>query len=116
MTGSGGKLTLTMLITGVPVAAMALAACVTGSRGECLMQARTIEVVLREHTRELMSLPGVVGTALGLCDGRPCIKVYVVTLMPDVEQKIPSALEGYPVSVEETGELRSLPRGGDSSR
>ena len=34
--------------------------------------------VLREHTASLMALPGVVGTAQGLCDDEPCIRVFVV--------------------------------------
>ncbi len=71
---------------------------------------RTIDVVLREHTREFLSVPGVVGTAQGLCNGEPCIRVYVTTLTPEVMGKIPATLEGYPVSVEETGEFRPLPR------
>ena len=43
------------------------------------MDERSIEAVLREHTDRLMALPGVVGSAQGLCDGEPCIKVLVVT-------------------------------------
>lgn len=76
---------------------------------ETAMPARTIEEVLRKHTEGLMSLPGVVGTAQGLCQGRPCIKVYVVETDPELAGKIPDSIEGYPVSVEVTGELHPLP-------
>jgi len=79
-------------------------------RGENIMASKTIEKVLKEHTDELMSIPGVVGTAQGLCDGKPCIKVYVKKKTPELDQKIPSVLEGYPVIVEETGEFRALPK------
>lgn len=104
-------MTLVLLRTGVLAAALALVACsATGTRRERPMQARTIEAVLREHTRQLMSLPGVVGTAQGLCNGKPCIKVYVATKTLELERQIPANLEGYPVTVEETGELRPLPR------
>ncbi len=89
--------------------ALALVACVNGHRGEDVMRTRTIEEVLRAHTRELMSHPGVVGTAQGLCAGRPCIKVYVVEKSPELARVIPSLIEGYPVEVEATGELRPLP-------
>lgn len=73
------------------------------------MPAKTIEEVLKERTKELMSVPGVVGTALGLCDDTPCIKVYVVKKTSELDQKIPDILEGYPVMIEETGEIRALP-------
>jgi len=43
-------------------------------RGDNIMASKTIEKVLKEHTEELMSIPGVVGTAQGLCDDKPCIK------------------------------------------
>lgn len=73
-----------------------------------LMQEKTIEAVLKEHTDSLMSLPGVVGTALGECSGQPCIKVFVVKKTADLLKQIPSAIEGYEVAVQETGEIRAL--------
>ncbi len=73
-----------------------------------LMPEKTIEAVLEEHTPGLMKLPGVVGTAQGLCAGEPCIKVYVKRKTPDLLRRIPSAIEGHAVSVEETGEIRAL--------
>jgi hypothetical protein len=79
-------------------------------QGENTVAAKRIEEVLKEHTKELMSLSGVVGTAQGLCDGKPCIKVYVIKKTPELDQKIPNTLEGYPVSIEETGEFRALPK------
>lgn len=102
------------------VAIVALVA-VVGGAGTCakqvvdddeqrraLMAGKTIEVVLKEHTDRLMSLPGVVGTAIGACDGNPCIKVLVVKKSPELVKKIPPTLEGYPVVIEETGEIRAL--------
>lgn len=72
------------------------------------MPERTIEEVLKEHTNSLMSLPGVVGTGQGLCDGEPCIKVFVAKKTPELLRQIPSSLEGYLVAVEETGEFQAL--------
>jgi len=72
------------------------------------MPEKTIEAVLKEHTDSLMSLAGVVGTAQGLCAGKPCIKVYVVKKTPDLMKQIPSTLEGYEVTIQETGEIRAL--------
>lgn len=82
-------------------------------RGEDTMPAKTIEEVLKKHTRELMSIPGVVGTAQGLCDDTPCIKVFVIKKTPGLDRKIPDILEGYPVMIEETGEIRALPENRD---
>jgi hypothetical protein len=79
-------------------------------RGENIMTQKTMERVLKEHTNELMSVPGVVGTAQGLCNDKPCIKVYVIEKTPDLGKKIPDFLEGYPVMIEETGEFRALPK------
>lgn len=74
------------------------------------MPAKAIDEVLKEHSSAIMSTPGVVGTAQGLCDDKPCIKVYVIKETPELEQKIPRILEGYPVMIEETGEIRALPK------
>ena len=79
-------------------------------QGENIMTQKTIEKVLKEHTNGLMSVPGVVGTAQGLCNDKPCIKVYVIEKTPELDQKIPNNLEGYPVSIEGTGEIRALPK------
>lgn len=71
--------------------------------------ARTIKDVLKQHTNDLMAISGVVGTGQGLCDGEPCIKVFVIKKTQELEEKIPGKLEGYPVKIEETGEIRALP-------
>jgi hypothetical protein len=74
------------------------------------MVAKAIDEVLREHVKPLMSIPGVVGAGQGLCEGKPCIKVYVIEKTPEMEQKIPDILDGYPVMVEETGPIKALPK------
>jgi hypothetical protein len=73
------------------------------------MPAKAIDEVLREHARTIMSTPGVVGIGQGLCEGKPCIKVFVIKKTEELNQKIPSMLEGYPVAIEETGKIRALP-------
>ncbi len=72
------------------------------------MQQKKIETVLKEHTDSLMALPGVVGTAIGECAGKPCIKVYVEKKTPELLKQIPSTIDGYTVAVQETGEIRAL--------
>ena len=69
---------------------------------------KTIEQVLQEHTDSLMALPGVVGTAQGLCADKPCIQVFVVEATEELLLQIPEEIEGYAVDVQQTGELKAL--------
>ena len=55
-----------------------------------------------------MALPGVIGTAEGDQDGKPCVMVFVVELMDDLKRQIPDELGGYPVVITETGEFKAL--------
>jgi len=81
-----------------------------GGREQSPMPRRTIEETLKAHTDRLMSISGVVGTAQGLCEGKPCIKVFVVKKTPELLRQIPAAADGYPVAVEQTGEFHPFPR------
>jgi hypothetical protein len=76
-----------------------------GGRGDTVA-ARSIDEVLAAHTDSLMALPGVVGTAIALCDGERCIKVFLADSNPDTRSRIPPRLEGYRVVVEVTGTIR----------
>lgn len=77
--------------------------------GDQAMTVRPIEEVLGVRTPALMALPGVVGTAQGLCQGRPCIMIYVTRKTPELAREVPQSLDGYPVVVEETGKFEALP-------
>ncbi len=79
------------------------------NRGESLVAAKTIEEVLSLHARDLLAIPGVVGVAQGRRANRACLLVFVNQKTPELEKKIPATLEGYPVVIEETGEIRALP-------
>ncbi len=71
---------------------------------------RDINDVLRAHDKELMAIPGVVGVYVGaLEDGKTtCLKVMLAKKSPETEHAIPKTLEGYPIVVEVTGEIRPL--------
>lgn len=74
---------------------------------------RPIEDVQRDHTAELMQIPGVVGVYQGaLDDGTPFIGVMVAKKTPELARRIPKELEGYRVKIEVTGEIRPLEGGG----
>ncbi|HEV2670657.1 MAG TPA: hypothetical protein VGU74_06160 [Gemmatimonadales bacterium] len=73
---------------------------------EDVVTGRSIEEVLAAHSDSLMSLPGVVGTAIGVCDrGDRCIKVLLVDSSVEAKAKIPSRLEGYRVVTEVAGTI-----------
>ena len=71
---------------------------------------RTIAEALKDLTDRVMSIPGVVGTAEGLCEGRPCLKVFLTKKTPELLRQIPTVLDGYPVITEETEAFRALGR------
>ena len=73
-----------------------------------LMGQKTIEQVQREYTDVWMEIPGVVGTAIGMHRGKPCILVLTASDSPEIRDKVPSIVEGYPVVIQYTGEIRAL--------
>jgi hypothetical protein len=74
------------------------------------MPDRPIADVLAARTPELMALPGVVGTYQGAQpDGTPAIVVMLARPDAGLERRIPRTLEGWPVVIEVTGEIRAMP-------
>ena len=71
------------------------------------MPERAIEQVLKDKTNEWMAIPGVEGTAIGLSEGKHCIKIFTSSKPQQLRDKIPSRVEGYPVIIEETGKFRA---------
>ena len=74
------------------------------------MARKDINAVLKDHDKELLAIPGVVGVYVGLLpdDKTPCLKVMVVKETEDLTRKIPKTIEGYPVRIEESGVIRPL--------
>jgi len=76
-------------------------------KGQC-MPARSIEEVLKDKTDEWMAISGVVGTGIGMFEGKPCIKILTSTKPQELQGSIPSTVENYPIIIEETGKFRAL--------
>lgn len=74
---------------------------------EHLMAERTIEQVQEAHTEAWMAMPGVVGTAIGLHKGEPCILILTAANAEAIRAQIPERVEGYPVIIQQTGEIRA---------
>ena len=74
------------------------------------MPQRAIAAVLAEHSPGLIRIPGVTAVAESRgADGRPCVLILVVRLTPELRSRLPRTLEGWPVVIEESGEIRALP-------
>ena len=71
------------------------------------MPQKTIEQVQQEHTEAWMAIPGVVGTAIGQREGKPCLLVLAAANTEQIRRKIPSTVEGYRVLVQYTGEIHA---------
>jgi hypothetical protein len=71
---------------------------------------RDVNKVLAAHDKELLAIPDVVGVYVGLLkDGRTlCLKVMLARRNTESERKIPRMIEGYPVVIEVTGDVRAL--------
>jgi hypothetical protein len=74
---------------------------------------RDINVVLAAHDKELLAIRDVVGVYVGILeDGRtPCLKVMLARKTVRSMRSIPRSIEGYPVVLEITGEIRPLGAG-----
>jgi len=78
------------------------------------MPVRPVAQVIAAHADTIMAVPGVVGLYESRTDdGSPCIKILVVRLDDALRSRLPRTLEGHPVLIEESGEIRAMP--GDSS-
>jgi len=106
------RIAVVLLSIGATTAAGSLTGCCyTGptdlAKGE-FMSGKTIEQVQEEHTDDWMVIPGVEGTAIGLFEGKACIKIFSSMQIEELRAQIPSVVDGYPVIIEEAGTFRAL--------
>jgi len=69
---------------------------------------KSIEQVLRERTDQWMAMPGVVGTAVGRSQDRPCILILTSLDPAELRAKIPCVVDDYPVVIRRTDEIHAL--------
>ena len=68
--------------------------------------------VIDAHAPELMKISGVVGVYEGETRRHaPCIRIMVAKRTRALERALPRRLDGYPVEIEETGEIRPMEGG-----
>jgi hypothetical protein len=69
----------------------------------------TIQEVQEAHTPEWMQLAGVVGTGIGLCNGEPCIRIFLSRPSPETEAAIGERVEGHRIDFVVTGDFTPRP-------
>jgi len=103
---------IVLLNIGAMTAAGSLIGCSHTGPGDLAkgerMPEKTIEQVQEDNTDAWMAIPGIEGTAIGLFEGKPGIKIFTSARTDEIRTKIPSTVEGYPVIIEETGAFRAL--------
>ena len=72
------------------------------------MPEQSIAQVIVEHRSSLLTISGILGIGQGGHPHAPHIIIYVHSKTSDILPLIPSILEGYPVVIQETGEIEAL--------
>ncbi len=73
------------------------------------MQTKSIEQVMKENRENLLAIPGVQGFYQGMLeDESDCIVVMINEFTEEIQKQIPDTLEGFPVVIEEGGEIIPL--------
>ena len=97
-----------MLVIGI----VAVDSCGTkddGKKSRSEVPIQDIIEVMNSHVDSLMAIPGVTGVAIGeLKDGTPCIQVLVVSDTKDIRTRIPTTIDGHPVDIFVSGEIRPM--------
>jgi hypothetical protein len=70
-----------------------------------------ITATIERHSAELLEIPGVVGVAEGAANGQPVVQILVVRRTPTLVARLPQTLDGHPVVIVETGEIRARESG-----
>ncbi len=96
----------------LPTVLLVLAALAAGcgtQTGEDAVPRQDIMAVVDAEAPRLIAIEGVVGIAVGALDsGEPCVRIYVVKLTDELRAQLPASLGGWPVDIEESGEIRPL--------
>ncbi len=103
------QICVTALLLGIMLMLNCTKAHNTNKESEIGVPVLDINEVMKNHTQELMAIEGVVGVAIGeLEDHTPCILVMIVKETDEIKAKIPNMLDGHPVSLLVSGEIRPM--------
>jgi hypothetical protein len=71
------------------------------------MNEKSIAKAIENHGSELMELNHVVAVGESLCNGEPCIRVYLAQADHETLKQIPAELDGITVIKEISGPIRA---------
>ncbi len=66
--------------------------------------------IITSHSNRIMELEDVVGIAEGLCDGTPCIRVFLAQHNATSLAQIQEYLAGIPFAIEISGNFTASPK------
>lgn len=75
-----------------------------------------IATTIARHSASLLEIPGVVGVAQGRRDGQDVVQILVATRTDSLVARLPAELDGHPVVIVESGEIRARDSAGDAVR
>jgi hypothetical protein len=78
-----------------------------GTLQEESVNQKSIAIAIEVHGPELMELEHVVGIGESLCNGQPCIRVYLAQADHDTLNKIPVEMNGITVIKEISGPIQA---------
>ncbi len=87
----------------LPLAGWPMAAGQSGDGYD--METAGIRQVLARQREALMRRPGAVGVGIGQRDGKPAIVFMLKKKTPETLANLPREIEGYPLLIEEVGEV-----------
>ena len=71
-------------------------------------QDQSLSLVIARNATTLMGIPGVVGVYEGEAEGKPVLRVMVLSRADSTLKRIPKTLEGYDVEVEVSGPIQPM--------
>ena len=79
--------------------------CSSASEQQDTMPSKNIEDALKKGAYLVKTLPEVIGVGQGVCEGEPCIKLFLIRKTRDLEEQIPTDIDGFRVVSEVTGRV-----------
>ena len=66
-----------------------------------------IENIRIQFESRITGIEGVVGVGTGLCNGKPCVKIYTSVPTQQVRSKLPVEISEIDVDLEYVGEIKA---------
>jgi len=107
--GAAGRATLLMLLFLLFAAGIAVSCARPRETGVRNVTFEQVQTIMDRHVADLMKVPGVVGVSIGALEDKTwTIQILVKDSEAAGNPKLPKEIEGVPVVVEVTGEIRPL--------